>query len=118
MPSPTTQRTPIILANAHIEIRIDSSNGRILALRNIAQDLDLIEGVLDTPPWRLELDQQGWIEHFSSFSFFLEEEKRAVTLRWQTEFGITLISRIEALPDEPSLHLTISAENKGNFTID
>lgn len=117
--SPTA---PIILANAHLEIRLDPSTGRIMALRNITQDLDLIEGVLDSPPWRMELDhQRGWVEDFTHFSFSLEGKKdaaHAVTLRWQTAFGITLVSRIELLQDEPSLHFTISAENNGELAID
>jgi hypothetical protein len=114
--------TPIILANAQIEIRFDPSSGRITAIRNIPQNLDLIEAVLDTPPWRLELDRQrGWIEHFTDFSYTLEESEgngKAVTLRWQTEGEITLVSRVEVAQDEPSIQFTIRAENKGNFAID
>src|SRR5688572_20143273 len=107
--------TPIILANFQIEIRFDPSSGRISAIRNVAQNLDLIDGVLDTPPWRLELDQgRGWVEHFTSFSYTLEEpvesierDHRVVTLRWETEFGITLISQVVVVADTPTIEFTI-----------
>jgi hypothetical protein len=112
----------IILANAQIEIRFDASNGRITAIRNISKELDLITSVLDSPPWRLELDRsREWIEYFTAFSYSLEEtggENRAVTLRWETEFGITLVSRVAIAQDEPSIQFTIAAENRGDYAID
>src|SRR5687767_10824793 len=112
---------PIILANEQIEIRFDASSGRITAIRNIAQGLDLIDAVLDTPPWRLELDQgRGWIEHFTNFSYTLEAKggNQAVTFRWETEFEITLVSRVAVTQGDPSIEFTIRAENSGDFAID
>lgn len=112
---------PLVLANDEIEIQIDPGSGRIMALRNIVQDLDLIQGALDTPPWRLELaPNQEWLEHYSEFSYVVEDraEGMAAMLRWETEVGITLTSQITVPPTGPALRLTIAAENRGSFAID
>lgn len=114
--------TPIILANDEIEIWLDSATGRIMALRNLGSGLDLIDSVLEAPPWRLEVDgQSAWIERSTSFSYTLDRpspEGQAVTLRWETELGITLIGRVIVPVAGPALFLTIVAENEGPLAID
>ena len=60
----------IVLGNAYLKVWLDPATGRIMAVHNVPRDLDLVSAVLDTPPWRLEVQPEGrWIESFASFSW-------------------------------------------------
>ena len=116
---------PIRLGNRHIEILLDSASGRILAVRNLGSEVDLIQFTVDTPPWRLEIDGQSeWQHHFTDFAYALETGTPATSqytdasLRWEITSGIVVNSRITVPRDEPSVLFTVSVENPSNLAVD
>ncbi len=112
----------IVLGNARLRVWLDRATGRIMAVHNVPRDLDLVSAVLDTPPWRLEVQPEGrWIEGFASFSCSVDDGGsggQRATLRWETEAGIAVISKVTVPVDEPAMFLTIAVENRSGLAID
>ena len=50
-----------------LSVKIDPESGRLLRVRNLARDLDLIAGTPANPPFRLELAKVGVVESFEDF---------------------------------------------------
>ncbi len=112
----------IILKNDQIEIRISASSGRILAIRNLVSGLDLISAVLDSPPWRLEIEHEtNWIERFERFSYTQEthpDGSQTADLIWEISVGLTITSTVRLLAHSDSLLFTLDVVNHTNLPLD
>ncbi len=102
----------LIVSSPTLSVRIDHDTGRLVAARNLVRDLDLIAAPATKPPFRIELDQIGWVDAFTSFT----HEPIKDGLRWQTEHNITLSGDVVARGDD--ILFTIAAQNAGRATVD
>lgn len=109
----------ITLSSERIEIRIDPGAGRVLSIRNRAAGLDLIAAVLDTPPWRIEIEgQEQWLEHFTGFSYTVDAGQNSALLRWETAAGLAVTSRVTVPAGGDTVRFTVAVENQGSLPVD
>ena len=104
----------LVVASPALRLEIEPESGRLVAVRNLVRNLDLIVAPPLQPPFRLELKETGWIEAFSSFAHHAIND--GIRLVWETDYNITLIGDITMRGDE--ILLAISARNRGQATID
>lgn len=93
---------------------LDPATGRLLSLRNLSRDLDLIATPPSAPPFRIELGEVGIVEEFSDFSAI--PLANGMRLIWVTAHGITLTSDVLTRGDE--IIFTLEALNQGETIID
>jgi hypothetical protein len=117
-----TDQPSLILQNKKLEIRFDPATGRILAVRNRVKDLDLIAAVLDTPPWRIEIEHEDkWLERFERFSYTTEtgsDGAAALVLRWDVMAGLSFTSRVSLPLNGDSVFFTLQVENSTHLPVD
>jgi hypothetical protein len=116
-----SQKDAIRLNNGRLEVRIDPGTGRVMAIRNLLSGLDLIDAVLDSPPWRIEIEHQDqWLERFTEFHSFFQEtpEGQSVGLRWETEYGLSVTSRVHLPAGSDAVFFTVAIANQGILPID
>ncbi|HET7077876.1 MAG TPA: DUF6259 domain-containing protein [Chloroflexia bacterium] len=97
-----------------LSVKIDPESGRLLRVRNLARDLDLIAGTPANPPFRLELAKIGVVESFEDFR--CEPLANGLRLIWRAPHSITVTSDILVRGDD--ILFTVAAANAGSSTID
>jgi len=104
----------LLVTTGTLAVSVDQKTGRLLGVRNLARNLELIDGAPGGPAFRLELRERGWIEQATAFSY--QELDGGLRLRWETADDITLIAELRPRGDD--IVWTIAAENRGRATID
>lgn len=104
----------LVVRTSRLAVHLDPDSGRLVAVRNLARDLDLIAAAPDNPPFRVEFTDSGWLEGFARFTH--EPIEQGIRLTWETDCGITLTSDITSRGDD--ILFTIDAVNHGRVTID
>lgn len=102
------------ISTRSLYVEIEPSSGRLLRVRNLARELDLIAVPSTNAPFRLELAKLGVVEGFSDFK--CEPLANGLRLVWSAPYNITLTGDIIVRGDD--LLFTISAANAGQATID
>ena len=104
----------LLVSGPSLAIHIDSTSGRLVAVRNLVRDLDLIAAPPSCPPFRLKLEGTDWVASFIRFAH--QSLENGLRLTWQTMHDITLESDILVRGED--ILFTISAHNQGQATID
>lgn len=102
------------VSSRSLSINIDSEDGRVQQVRNLARDLDLIAAPPLNPPFRLELINVGWVETFSDFR--CEPLANGLRLMWSTPYDILVTGDILVRGDD--ILFAVTATNSGQATID
>jgi hypothetical protein len=99
---------PIILQNQHLSVEFDSSSGAICQITHPGRGLNLVEAASDAPPWRIEIDDQQWIDTFTTFDF--DATVTTIDLRWTATNGLLVraIVTLEPDADEADFRIEIS----------
>ncbi|MGI8587399.1 MAG: DUF6259 domain-containing protein [Chloroflexia bacterium] len=109
------------LASRALSVEIDDASGRLLRVRNLARDLDLIAAPdicspagLHISPFRLELAKLGVVEGFTDFKCM--PLANGLRLLWQAEHAITVSADVVTRGND--ILFTAAAANAGQATID
>ncbi len=103
-----------LVSSRSLSVEIDPNSGRLVRIRNLARDLDLIAAPWANAPFRLELARLGVVEGFSDF--LCAPLANGLRLIWRAPHDITL--RGDILVRGEDILFTISAANAGKATID
>ncbi len=104
----------IVLATPLLAAHIKPETGRLLAVRNLARNLDLIQTPPASPPFRMELRETGWVEDFTHCS--VTHLNNGIQISWETAHAITVVSDLTVRGDE--ILCTLRVHNRGRATID
>jgi hypothetical protein len=103
----------LTVSTTSLSAEIDLESGRLIAVRNLTRDLDLIAAPPANAPFRLELQEIGWVEGFTGFAN--QPIADGVRLTWETAHAVTMVSDVTARGDD--LLITIVAYNHGRATV-
>ncbi len=104
----------LVVGTARLAVQLDEQSGRLLAVRNLVSNLDLIAATPANAPFRVELAESGWMEGFTQFAH--QSIAEGIRLTWETNYGVMLRSDITSRGDE--IVFTFDVVNQGRVTID
>jgi hypothetical protein len=106
----------ITLQNDYLTIGIDESTGAIQQISHRGRDLELIAAASSAPPWRIEVDDQVWIDEFTEFSFSRTDD--GVDLHWTATNGLAVDAAVRLGTDERYAGFSIAVGGHEGVIVD
>src|SRR4051794_25170994 len=97
----------LTISSTALSLAIDEQTGCLVSVRNLRRDLDLIAAPPDAPPFRLELDEIGWVQDYTHHT--QQRLGDGLRLTWETAYDVTIVSTVMIRGED--IVLTVRAQN-------